>query len=568
MEGEKKLNLASAETLFSPAQKSIDELKGTINLEQFKRLDEEAMYNEIQKILPILGPFASNFASVQESLVDAREKLEQLEIMMNPGARGNIIFSNAEDDMESMLSIPEHQVPDPFIIKKSRLLNKRVILNVGGVRHEVLWKILEQLPFSRLGLLSKAQTHVEILSLCSDYNLVDNEYFFDRHPRSFNTILNFYRTGKLHLTDEMCVLAFGDDLFYWMIDETLFDSCCLDKFIDKRELVITEMEDTSAQLERDDEEDFGTGKFSKYQKCIWDLMEKSESSKAAQVISVISMVFVAVSIVGMVISTVPALQIEDTNGNLIENPLLNMVETICIAWFTLEYFLRMAGAPNKWAFLKDGLNVVDVISILPFFVSLFFLSDPAMTKADPGGATPTDDPEDAGGSLDDVLQVFRIFKLARVLKLARHSPGLQAIAYTLQHSYKELALLIFLMCISGIIIGSLAYFIEIDNDSGFTSIPTAFYWVVITMTTVGYGDISPSSGLGKLVGTICAVSGVLVLSLPIPIIAQNFEKFHKNQQKKDQAEKSKKKRAAAKKKEFEERLAACQEPMNELKFTI
>ena len=75
-------------------------------------------------------------------------------------------------------------------------------------------------------------------------------------------------------------------------------------------------------------------------------------------------------------------------------------------------------------------------------------------------------------------------------------------------------------------------------------------------------------GLGKLVGTICAVSGVLVLSLPIPIIAQNFEKFHKNQQKKDQAEKSKKKRAAAKKKEFEERIAACQEPMNELKFTI
>ena len=101
------------------------------------RLDEEAMYNEIQKILPILGPFASNFANVQESLTDARQKLEQLEVLMNPGARGNIIFSSAEDDVESMYSIPEHQVPDPFIIKKSRLLNKRVILNVGGVRcHE------------------------------------------------------------------------------------------------------------------------------------------------------------------------------------------------------------------------------------------------------------------------------------------------------------------------------------------------------------------------------------------------------------------------------------------------
>ena len=107
---------------------------------------------------------------------------------------------------------------------------------------------------------------------------------------------------------------------------------------------------------------------------------------------------------------------------------------------------------------------------------------------------PPADDADTSSSLDDVLQVFRIFKLARVFKLARHSPGLQAIAYTLQHSYKELGLLIFLMSISGLIIGSLCYFIEIDNDSGFTSIPTAFYWTVITMTTVGYGDIYPTSG--------------------------------------------------------------------------
>ena len=85
------------------------------------------------------------------------------------------------------------------------------------------------------------------MSLCSDYNLQENEYFFDRwvikhdiipenivfslhiirHPRSFNSVLNFYRTGKLHITDDICVLAFSDDLFYWGIDEALFDSCCV-----------------------------------------------------------------------------------------------------------------------------------------------------------------------------------------------------------------------------------------------------------------------------------------------------------------------------------------------------
>ena len=216
-----------------------------------------------------------------------------------------------------------------------------------------------------------------------------------RHPRSFNTILNFYRTGKLHLADEMCVLAFGyiininslviiinsccnhssllsEDLEYWMIDAVYMEFCCSQKFFMKRDILQEEMEETAAKLEKDDEEDFGTGKFAKYQKMMWDVIEKPDTSRAAQVISILSTIFVSVSIVGMTISTLPALQYQDKRGNTIDNPSLAMVETICIAWFTLEYFIRLAGAPEKWAFLKDGMNVVDVLAIMPFFVSLFF----------------------------------------------------------------------------------------------------------------------------------------------------------------------------------------------------
>merc|ERR1712013_653907 len=202
---------------------------------------------------------------------------------------------------------------------------------------------------------------------------------------------------------------------------------------------------------------------------------------------------------------------------------------------------------------KDGMNIIDVLAIMPFFVSLFFLGP----SDDVGTNTSDTVEEEESSGVEDILQIFRIFKLARVLKLARHSPGLQAIAYTLQNSYKELLLLIFLVCISGFIFASLCYFIEIDQDSGFTSIPAAFYWVVITMTTVGYGDIFPVTGLGKLVGTLCAVSGVLVLSLPIPIIAGNFETFHKSRQKKEKAEKSKKRLEEAKAAEAAERAAFC-----------
>jgi hypothetical protein len=126
-----------------------------------------------------------------------------------------------------MMALSETHIPDPFIIGKSRKMNKRVTLNVGGVRHEVMWKMLETIPRSRLGrLATQATTHEKILDLCDAYSLIDNEYFFDRHPRSFNSVLNFYRTGRLHVVDEMCVMAFSEDLDFWGIDEVYLESCC------------------------------------------------------------------------------------------------------------------------------------------------------------------------------------------------------------------------------------------------------------------------------------------------------------------------------------------------------
>ena len=320
-----------------------------------------------------------------------------------------------------------------------------------------------------------------------------------------------------------------------------------------KEIVLEELEIEASKLEKDVEDDFGDGRFAFYQKCIWDLMEKPDTSRTAKMISFISFVFVVVSTIGMTLNTLPSIQATDLKGARMDNPKLALVESICICWFTVEYLLRLAGAPRKIQFLLDGMNFVDLLAILPFYVSIFFTL--------PHGEAGQDDIDmvthetDDGSGFDDVLQIFRIFKLARILKLARHSTGLQSIAFTLKNSYKELGLLVLFISIAGLLFSSLCYFIEREEkDTEYTSIPNAFYWVVITMTTVGYGDIYPTTGLGKLIGTLCAISGVLVMSLPIPIITENFEKFYMEQHKKEKAAKRKHKLRFAKKQEEKCRL--------------
>lgn len=189
------------------------------------------------------------------------------------------------------------------------------------------------------------------------------------------------------------------------------------------------------------------------------------------------------------------------------------IECVCNAWFTFEIIVRFTVSPSKFDFIRAPVNIIDFVATLSFYID-FMLSELDFSNA-------------------DILEFFSIIRILRLFKLTRHSPGLKILIHTFKASAKELTLLIFFLVLGIVIFASLVYYAERIQDNpqnDFTSIPVGLWWAIVTMTTVGYGDMVPKTYVGMFVGALCALAGVLTIALPVPVIVSNFAMVYSHSQ--------------------------------------
>ncbi|XP_048829128.1 potassium voltage-gated channel subfamily C member 1 isoform X1 [Brienomyrus brachyistius] len=437
--------------------------------------------------------------------------------------------------------------------------NDRIVINVGGTRHQTYRSTLRTLPGTRLAWLAEPDAHSHF-----DYDPKVDEFFFDRHPGVFAHILNYYRTGKLHCPADVCGPLYEEELAFWGIDETDVEPCCwmtyrqhrdaeeaLDSFGGGAPDICNdegdadgmgdpgdgdeELEMTRRLALGDSPDARSMGLWRRWQRRVWALFEDPYSSKYARWVAFVSLFFILVSITTFCLETHEAFNpiINRTDEIEVDNVTLQRVyletetvvyltyiEGVCVVWFTFEFLMRVTFCPDKLEFIRNTLNIIDFVAILPFYleVGLSGLSDKAA--------------KDVLG----FLRVVRFVRILRIFKLTRHFVGLRVLGHTLRASTNEFLLLIIFLALGVLIFATMIYYAErigakpndprASEHTHFKNIPIGFWWAVVTMTTLGYGDMYPQTWSGMLVGALCALAGVLTIAMPVPVIVNNFGMYY------------------------------------------
>ena len=444
--------------------------------------------------------------------------------------------SKTANTLENILQVPQNNEIEESIGLPEISINKwrTVVINVGGIDYRSKIANFQKYPASRLGKIFRATSTEEILLHCDGY-VPGNPpvIYFDRNDQNFSAIIDCYRMEELHICGLNCALVMQEDLAFWGIDELFLEPCCSIKYFPHIVGCQNELDEENAKKEEDDErqkdENFGHSLKGRIRTKLWNFLEYPETSKAAQAWAFLSLFMVCISTVTFVVGTnfegeKDKLILHMTNQNSTEifletnddmdiQDAIELIDNIAVLFFTFEYVLRLLVSPKKGKFICDKMNLIDIMAIAPFFLSAVLTGLEDMQVI---------------GKAGKIIRLVRIMRIMRVFKMVRHFAGLQSLVYTLQQAYKELGLLFLLVAVAIILYTSLIFAIEREGpESELWSFYDSFWWGLMTLTTVGY-NITPVTFFGKFICGMCAVTGIFILTLPIPIVVTSFASCYKN----------------------------------------
>lgn len=180
---------------------------------------------------------------------------------------------------------------------------------------------------------------------------------------------------------------------------------------------------------------------------------------------------------------------------------LNIGEWIITILFTIEYILRLISIQKPLKYVFSFYGIIDLLSTLPKYLSLILVGSHNLAA----------------------LRALRLLRVFRILKLARYVGESNRLTLALIRSRAKIAVFLFFVLILCIILGTLMYMIE-GADNGFTNIPKSVYWAIVTLTTVGYGDIAPGTPLGQLIASVIMILGYAIIAIPTGIVGSEMMK--------------------------------------------
>jgi len=215
-------------------------------------------------------------------------------------------------------------------------------------------------------------------------------------------------------------------------------------------------------------------------------------TKGGKLFDVILLIAILASILFVMLESVQS--IDEKYG-----PFLDVAEWVITILFSLEYVLRIVTVKKPWKYIFSFYGIIDLLSTIPKYVSLILIDSHNLA----------------------VLRALRLLRIFRILKIARYIGASNRLLLALRSSRAKIAVFLLFVLILCIILGTIMYMIE-GAENGFTSIPRSVYWAIVTLTTVGYGDIAPVTALGQLIASAIMILGYAIIAIPTGIVGSEM----------------------------------------------